>query len=324
MKKDLVSIIVPVYNVEKYLSDCIVSICNQTYSQLEIILIDDGSTDSSGQICEQYRQIDNRIRVFHQKNAGAACAKNVGLDNASGEYICFVDSDDYISSDYIYNLIHAIKDSNADIIECTFFTVFKNKVDRQTFKSSKERFTSLEYLSEYIKDWKCSLLWNKLFRSSLLQNVRFKKGRRCIDDEFFTYKAVLNSKEIIRINKAIYYYRQRKSSVTNDLKFKNQKTKDFLDILIERYKLVTTRYPSLKKEYINCDISNLYHAYNNLYVNEENFKQLKKIARFYLKQSLLNCCSLITIYSIIRIQFIKKKKNNKELSQCLNTDKLFD
>ena len=120
----LISVIVPVYNVEKFLDKCISSIVNQTYKNLEIILIDDGSTDESVQICDKWQEKDNRVRLTHKENTGVSDTRNIGLEKTTGEYICFVDSDDYIEPDYIENLYKSLTENNADIASITYSSIF--------------------------------------------------------------------------------------------------------------------------------------------------------------------------------------------------------
>src|SRR5699024_4494271 len=124
---DLISVIVPVYNVEKYVRRCIDSICGQTYSNLEIILIDDGSTDSSGKICDEMAAKDGRISVIHQENKGLSQARNAGLDQAKGEYIAFVDSDDYLSLNMYECLLKSLKENNADVVRCAIKNVYEGE-----------------------------------------------------------------------------------------------------------------------------------------------------------------------------------------------------
>lgn len=308
MIKNMISIIVPVYNVEKYLKECIDSIINQTYKNTEIILVDDGSTDKSSIICDEFAKLDNRIRAIHKANGGAASAKNVGLDKANGEYICFIDSDDYISNNFIETLYDQLIENNADISECSFYYLYKSHIEKDLFKSNKILFTSQEYLSQYVDEWQSSLFWNKLFKSSVIGDIRFKKERRCIDDEFFTYKVILNAHSITRNSNHKYYYRQRKSSAVQNSKNSMQKAKDAIDILAERYKLVTTKFPGLKKKYIEHDVNNLYYILSAFDFNHDLVILFKKNVYFYLKESILNKCNIRIVYSISRLLFLKNKK----------------
>lgn len=321
MIKNMVSIIVPVYNIEKYLEECITSIMHQSYKNIEIILVDDGSTDKSGIICDKFSELDKRIKVVHKENGGAASAKNVGLDEANGEYICFVDGDDYIFRDFIENLYNQLIKYNADISECSFYYLYKSHIEKDSFKSNNVIFTSKDYLNQYVDEWQSSLFWNKLFKSSVIGDIRFKKEKRCIDDEFFTYKVILNADLIARNSNHKYYYRQRKSSAVQNSLNNMQKAKDALDILVERYKLVTVKFPRLKKKYIEHDVNNLYYILSAFNLNDELVSLFKSNVYFYLKESILHKCNIRIIYSTLRLLFLKNKKVS---CMSLKTDDYFE
>lgn len=247
--RDLVSIIVPIYNVEKYLEKCIKSIINQTYRNLEIILINDGSIDESANICEKYKEQDNRIVFINKKNGGAASAKNEGLKVAKGDYIAFVDSDDFIEPDMIEYMVNTIKKYNADIIQCSFTNLYKNTEKFKQDKIIEQKIESKDFLELFLTKWDSSLFWNKLFKREVIENVFFKQGR-CIDDEFFTYKCVINSKSIVTSNKIVYNYRMRKSGVMKSEGSQKQILKDRVDYLYERYELVRKIYKDLDKDFL--------------------------------------------------------------------------
>ena len=179
-----ISIIVPVYNVEKYLTRCIDSILNQTFTDFELILVDDGSTDKSGVICDKYSKIDSRIKVIHSKNEGAAQARNYGLDIAKGKFIGFVDSDDYINRDMYQILYENINKYNCDICVCGHQS-FQDKV-KVAFEDSKEEIIEFDNklaLKNYFLDYEDServmytIIWDKLYRRELFKNLRFPKGK---------------------------------------------------------------------------------------------------------------------------------------------------
>ena len=168
-----ISVIIPVYNVERYLHECLDSVLSQSCSELQIILIDDGSTDDSGMICDEYAAKDSRIAVIHQKNSGAAAAKNAGLRMATGEYLSFVDSDDYLEPGAFRHMVNLLEKSSADVIQCGFCDLFVDeKIDRITLENVCT-FTAVEYLKRYTTDWTCGLLWDKLYKRSLFENIFF-------------------------------------------------------------------------------------------------------------------------------------------------------
>ena len=143
---DLISVIVPVYNVEKYIKKCLDSIIYQTYKNIEIILVDDGSTDNSGIICDVYKERDKRIKVIHKKNNGVSAARNTGIENANGKWISFVDSDDWIDKNYFEILISKIYNNDIDCILCCYNRVVKNNVEKVKYVTEEKNYTSRQYL----------------------------------------------------------------------------------------------------------------------------------------------------------------------------------
>lgn len=275
-----VSVVIPVYNVEKYLPECLDSVIDQTYKNLQIIIVDDGSTDSSGKICDEYAEKDNRIIVVHQKNAGAGAAKNTGLELIDGEYFSIIDSDDYIELDMYEKMINSLEKYNADIVQCLFRNVFVNdSFDRKyKIKSNYPKvLTSKNFLKEYLYDWKYAIFWNKLFKSSLLKEIRFPVGRK-IDDEFFTYKLVCNAKKVVNIDNILYNYRMRKTSVMNE-NDTDRLIYDRIDCFIERYNYVSDIYPSLKKKYLTKLYDSLLYYKTQVDNTEKLEKYISKIQK---------------------------------------------
>ena len=164
---ELISIIVPVYKVEPYLNKCVDSIINQTYKNIEIILVDDGSPDNCGKICDDYTKKDSRIKVIHKKNGGLSDARNYGIEASIGDYIMFVDSDDYISANMCEILLKTAKKYNADIINCNFEEVFSNaesRINRQAVNKNEEVFSNLDMLKTFFFNYTfdANVVWNKL------------------------------------------------------------------------------------------------------------------------------------------------------------------
>lgn len=249
-EQKLISVVMPVYNVEKYLREALDSIVNQSYRNLQIILVDDGSTDHSGIICDEYAAVDDRITVIHQNNAGAGAAKNTGLDHIKGDYFSIIDSDDYIEPDMFKKMIGYMESYQADVVQCLFRNVFVNrKVDRQYLIKSKDvrKISRDKFLKEYLYDWKYAIFWNKLFKISLLKDIRFSIGRK-IDDEFFTYKLICNADYIVNTQEVFYNYRMRRSSVMNDNADKRL-IFDRIDCFVERYEYVAQHFPDLEECY---------------------------------------------------------------------------
>ncbi len=208
----LLSVIIPVYKVEAYIDRCIRSLVEQTYDNLEIILVDDGSPDNSGAICDAWAAKDSRIKVIHKANGGSGAARNTALDAATGELIAFVDSDDYIAPD-MYKYLYGILQQGADIAECGYADTF---VDDMAFGGGDgeiQWYTTEEALLGNIHDQIFrQLIWNKLYRRHCVEGVRFPVGTT-IDDEFFTYKLLGNAKKLARSEKVLYAYRQQDDSV---------------------------------------------------------------------------------------------------------------
>ena len=188
--KDVISVIVPVYNVAAYLPECLDSILSQDYDKLEVILIDDGSTDDSGAICDAYARRDGRIRVIHQKNGGAAAAKNAGLRAATGEYLSFADSDDFLEPGAYAYMLALLKENDADIVRCAFQNRFRTRTEQWLAGEDRCVMEGKAFLVRFTTDWTCGLLWNKLYKRALFDGIFFEEGHK-IDDEYFTYQGVI-------------------------------------------------------------------------------------------------------------------------------------
>lgn len=212
---NLVSIIVPIYKVEEYLIKCIDSLVNQTYKDLEIILVDDGSPDSCGDICDEAAKHDNRIKVVHKKNGGLSDARNAGMQIATGKYISFIDSDDFISLDFYQTLLDVIKRTDCDIVECGVLKVnpdFEDKHDISKITSEKT-YSAKDALVELINDGEFHQhVWNKLYKREVVENILFEKGA-CNEDEFWTYRVFGNAKKIVKVDTKMYFYLQRPGSI---------------------------------------------------------------------------------------------------------------
>ena len=214
MKNDLISIVVPIYNVEKYLKRCIDSIINQTYKNIEIILVDDGSTDKGPSICDSYKKKDKRIKVIHKKNGGISDARNEGIKITTGSYLMFIDSDDYIDSNMIEELYKNIIKTKADIVICDFVRFDEEK---ETFnKYSKKKFI-VEEKDKYnylFNEYRIPTVvqWNKLFKKEVFKDIEYKKGK-INEDEFIVCSELNNAKRISYYLEPFYHYYQRNNSI---------------------------------------------------------------------------------------------------------------
>ena len=215
---DLISIIIPVYNVEKYLRKCIDSVLEQTYKNIEVILVDDGSTDNCGKICDEYLLKDGRIKVIHKENGGLSDARNKGIDASNGKYIMFVDSDDYVDKDMIKLLYNSLINSGADMSICRFVHVdeagnvtndFNESLPCENMILTSEhalRWFAVEYLPFFV------ISCCKLYKRFLWDRIRFPKGK-INEDEFVSHEIFGECETITFVNRSLYYYLQRSGSI---------------------------------------------------------------------------------------------------------------
>lgn len=240
---ELISVIVPVYKVEDYLDKCIQSIVNQTYANLEIILVDDGSPDRCGRMCEVWAGKDHRIRVIHKENGGLSDARNAGMAVSTGTYTAFVDSDDWIAPDFIQTLYDAILQSGAQIAGCDVCTVFPEQEPDLGNGTGELRICSAEEaLSDLLqgKGFR-AVAWNKLYHSALLESERYPVGKHH-EDEFFTYRIYGKAKSLVYVDRPMYFYLQRQGSIMRSFTIKRL---DALDAYLERLNYLQTRFPDL-------------------------------------------------------------------------------
>ena len=243
MNQDLISIIVPVYGVEKYLHACVDSILAQTYQNLEVILIDDGSPDNCGVICDEYALCDGRVKVIHKPNGGAASARNKGLDAARGDYICLIDSDDWVSHDFVEKLYQKLTQAQADISVCSFTNVFRNGETANPMPYPVlEAMSQVQFLERFLTDWTSGMATNKMFKSSLLPDVRYAEGHK-IDDEFFTYRVIARCRRLAHSDRRMYAYRQQPGSVMH-LSFALSRLQA-VDAKEQRLELLEQQFPEL-------------------------------------------------------------------------------
>lgn len=219
---EMISVIVPVYKVEKYLHKCIDSIRNQTYTNLEIILVDDGSPDNCGKICDEYATLDDRIIVIHKENGGLADARNFGIDKATGQYLSFVDSDDYIHPQMYERMMQAMTQSDADIVISDLnmipeakeveFPKLEGNVNLQILNRHDIQNRYFENTPESIY---FTVAWNKLYKRKCFKTYRYPHGR-LHEDEFVTFKTLYEADNVVAIEDKLYYYVSREASITAD------------------------------------------------------------------------------------------------------------
>lgn len=242
--KYLISIIVPVYQVENYVGECLKSILNQTYKHLEVICVDDGSTDDSGKICDEYAAADSRVKVIHTKNRGAGAARNTALQHAVGQYIGFVDADDFIDPTMYEELMRIILEYRADIVSCEYREIYIDTVNERPITNQTELFSASEFLIRTTEHWTYYIMCNKLFHREIISSTKFPEGN-IIDDVFFTYRIIGRAQRIAYYSRALYNYRQRQNSAMQDPNHRLTIDREAMRIDRERLKYIRENYPDI-------------------------------------------------------------------------------
>ena len=269
MKNDLISIIIPVYKVEKYLEKCIESVLKQTYTNLQIILVDDGSPDSCGKICDEYAKKDPRIEVIHKVNGGLSDARNVGIAKAKGKYIGFVDSDDYIKEDMYEILINLIKEYDADVSICNLYDVIDGKEYIRNNENGIQEYSRLEILKEVLLDKNIqSYAWNKLYKKELFDEIKYPIGKK-YEDIGTTFYVFEKCNKIVVTSEPEYYYLKRSDSLVNNVT--ESTVLDYTDIIIQRYLYTQKNIEELRKY-------NNYYLAKTLITAHNDIEQLGSIS----------------------------------------------
>lgn len=238
-----ISVIIPVYNVEQYLSKCLESVINQTFTDLEIIIVDDGSTDDGLSICREYEAKDERIHVYHKTNGGLSSARNYGLDRATGKYIGFVDSDDYISEDMYESLYNNLISYNADMSLCGLYDIYNGLPQKVNNNHSIFEATPEEAIKVVMESEITSVTAvNKLYKRELFESVRYPEGK-VSEDAFVIVDLLMQCKKTVITSDQKYYYIHREGSITT-LKFRPQHL-HVLEAYEKNYTLIEENYPSL-------------------------------------------------------------------------------
>lgn len=324
---ELISIIVNVYNEERYIKKCLDSIVNQTYKNIEIIIVNDGSTDNTLKICESYK--DNRIKIISQKNIGLSLSRNVGIDNSTGKYVYFLDADDFIENDTIEYLYNLIVTYDADMSTCRTINIYSYDTEIKNQPEKIDILSNIEMLKRLLlNENNSSTIWNKLMKKKLFNNIRFPD--RVLEDVPVTYKLVLTSEKIIYSNQIKHNYLKHKESITE------RKEKDFLvdmyDAKIERYYDLKAKYPNLIENEIAALSSIMYiYIINNKEINDcigvkEMNKLFKKTFTFKILRCNINIMEKIKmilfrispkLYKIIIYAYLKiigKEKDGKSIA----------
>ena len=274
MSEKKISIIVPIYNVEKYLNKCVESIVNQTYKNLEIILVDDGSVDNCPAICDMWAKKDSRVKVIHKQNGGLSDARNFGLDIMQGEYVAFVDSDDYVEKDYIEKLYSAIIQNNADLAVCDYNTVDEtyNILDKSK-QDLKEKVYNAENKFDYLfceTGIQYIVAWNKLYNIEIFKSLRYVKNK-IHEDEYIIYDVINHCKNIVTIRDRLYNYLIRANSITGS-KQPNIRMLDAVDAF--KYRLSKLNNNS---KYFSLVLNQYFYSFVLTYNKVKSNKELRKI-----------------------------------------------
>lgn len=218
MLNPLISIIVPVYDVEKYLDRCLQSIVAQTYKNIEIILVDDGSPDNCPAMCDEWAEKDSRIRVIHKENGGLAHARNTGIENASGSYFLFVDSDDYMDSDMVEFLYSLICKYDADIARCGFYYNYENGEEIADYSATAVKLLDYDdrMIDLFVGGHISGVAWNKLYKREVIANKPYKKEDGCSEDILHNYRVYKDNPKTVFCDIPKYHYFVREASITNN------------------------------------------------------------------------------------------------------------
>lgn len=280
---DLISIIVPVFNVEKYVSKCIDSILAQTYENIEIILIDDGSTDNSYEICKEYENKYNNIKLYHKSNGGLSSARNKGIKESHGDFITFVDSDDELDSNFIKILYYNLIESNAEISVGKLKKIYNNNIsecEKNNVKIISDNYDIIKEFTENEDYYACGLLYNK----TLFNDIEFPVGKY-YEDIGTTHKLFLKAKIVCYTSYDGYLYFIRNNSISMSHSYK--KIVDGIEAVLNMYNNINEKYPKMKENIIssvNSLVVFLYTYYKNNYDVDDNTKPEM------VKKQLVNIC----------------------------------
>lgn len=311
-KNELISIIIPVYNSEKYINKCINSIINQSYKNIEIILINDGSTDKSGEICDYYSRVDSRIIVKHKKNEGATIARNIGLKNSNGKYVTFVDSDDWIDKDYILNMVNIIIDKNCDLVICNNKEVYITKeeikyIDRKLdFKGKINICEKLEpnlFINGLVHP-----CWGKLYRMDLIKNNNLNfTNIKLSEDTVFNLQYLKLCKLIYMLEDSLYFYAHYDNHCSITSKAYEDIFENYL-VVHEQFNKYIDRYKD--NEYEEVINKTMYAQYYNAIIKVLLAEYMKpKVKKKILNKALNNRIILNTFKTkqdVNKVNFINK------------------
>lgn len=321
MNEELISIIIPVFNVSRYLNVCLDSVLAQTYNNFECLLIDDGSTDNSEEICLNYSNLDERFISIKINNSGPATARNIGLEKAMGKYITFIDSDDWVHHQYLECLYKMIISNKADIASVASLKTHDYIPDQKLGECKERIIQGIEALTQYDRDsyHLQSTVWGKLYKRDLFDHIRFEDGK-LHEDISITYKLIYQSSRIVTNNAVLYYYRKRPESITGNRNIKKQI--DFYEAVINKAdfywsiglielsrKMVIGIIKKLIWKFSKFNYSDIDQYSNQI---KEIFKNIKTLSdKVQLKHAILYLHKIAMLNPIFSIKLVHKFSNKK-------------
>lgn len=323
MEKPKVSIIVPVYNVENYLNDCVDSILSQTFSEFECILVDDCSTDNSPKICDEYSMKDRRIKVIHNiRNLGSSISRKVGLDNCDGEYIQYIDGDDWIEKDMLEKMWTKAVSSNFDMVVCD---CFYEEPDYRIYKRQGiDKMEKIEIIKDIVvmKKLACAV-WNKMVKREVVLKIQFPT-QNYSEDRFISLQTIYYSQKIGYIEDALYHYRYNINSITRDPKNNDNRTIEFYDIYIQIINFLKEKYGTAITFFEPELVARINSVKMDVFVNRR-LRKLRNVGKLYPEANgrfilfcILTLCIKI-VKKIYRIVIPEKIRNSIwERKRCVN------
>jgi glycosyltransferase involved in cell wall biosynthesis len=306
LNESKVSIVVPIYKVEKYIHRCIDSILNQTYTNIEVILVNDGSPDNCGQIADQYKAIDKRVKVIHKVNGGLSDARNHGVMEITGEFAMFVDSDDWLEKNMIEIMMNCSLTYKADVVQSAFYYAYNDKLlfDRRHYikNGTPIIFNNKELMYELVINQRVkNFAWGKLYKTKIIKHVPFKTGV-LFEDVFWAHQVMHKVENFLLLPQPLYNYYQRNDSIVANYTPRNL---DILKGLKERHRFIEEHYPHLSNESYKILLSTCFIHYNFLFINRTADKDgvKRQDIQKYIKEHY--------------IQFSKAVDENKELKKQL-------
>ncbi|MFJ7728164.1 glycosyltransferase family 2 protein [Neobacillus sp. NPDC097160] len=288
MEPHKISVVVPIFKVEKYLNRCVDSIINQTYSNLEIILVDDGSPDACGMIAEEYAVSDDRIKVFHKKNGGLSDARNFGIQYVTGEFILFVDSDDWLEKTMIEKMINISLSYNADVVQSAFYYAYEDYLlfDNRYYQKDDPPIVldNISLMTELVVNERVkNFAWGKLYKTEIIKGIPFKKGV-LFEDVFWAHQVIQRVNIYVILNQPLCFYFQRGDSIVSSY---NPKNLDIIKGLKERQCFIEEFYKGLSDESYKVLLKTMLIHYNLLLINrkEDKIGLYKKEIRVYIKEN---------------------------------------